>query len=129
MTIKTTALYAGVLSIIILLLATRVMRLRWQHKVGIGDAGVKELARAVRVHANAIEYVPLAVILMAFAESLGATAVWMHFCGGALVLSRVIHAIGLSRRGGASFGRMVGTLITASVMLGLAIAVMVMAVH
>ena len=59
-----TLLYAALCTLLILVLAGRVIAARWQHKVGLGDGGNTELNRRVRAHANAVEYVPLALILL-----------------------------------------------------------------
>lgn len=42
---------------------------------------------------------------------------WVALLGGVLFVARVLHAIGLSRSAGVSFGRMWGTLGTWSVIL------------
>jgi uncharacterized membrane protein YecN with MAPEG domain len=51
----------------------------------------------MRVHANFAEYVPMALILMALAESLKAPSMFLHPLGLVLVGARVIHAYGLSQ--------------------------------
>ncbi len=56
-----------------------------------------QLLRRMRVHANFAEYVPLALILMALAESLKAPSILLHLLGLALIAARVIHAYGLSQ--------------------------------
>ena len=68
MSVPITALYAGVCAFVLLALAARVIRLRWALKVGIGDGGERTLNRAIRVHGNAAEYVPIALVLMLVAE-------------------------------------------------------------
>ncbi len=92
-----TALYAALLTPVFIYLSLRVINLRHSEKVGVGDGNNKLILRAMRVHANFAEYVPFALLLMAFAESLD-TMPWMiHGLGIALVLGRLLHAYGVSR--------------------------------
>ncbi len=53
--------------------------------------------RRARVHANFAEYVPMALVLLACAESLKAPAIALHGLGVVLVAGRIIHAYGLSQ--------------------------------
>lgn len=115
-----TALYAGVLALLMLALTLRVVRLRWKLRVGIGDGGDAAMARAIRVHANATEHVPLALLLLLVAELDRAGPVLLHGCGVGLVLARILHARGLGRSAGASWQRTVGTVGTVGVMVVLA---------
>ena len=63
-TASITAVYAAALALLIVALMLRVVRLRWRLRIGIGSGEDRVLARAVRAHANAIETVPLALLLM-----------------------------------------------------------------
>lgn len=91
--------------------------LRRKYHVGIGTNGEKVLARAIRVHANAVEYIPICLLLMAFAEMQQAPSWLLYGAGTALLLGRVLHALGLSKSVGKSFGRFYGVILTWSVML------------
>jgi hypothetical protein len=93
----TTAIYAGVLSVLYLVLSFRVIFLRREARVEIGTGESKELLRRVRVHANFAEYAPFALVLMALAESLQARSTVLHAAGFALLIGRIIHAYGLSQ--------------------------------
>ncbi len=121
MSVPVTALYAGICGLVLLALAARVIRLRWALKVGIGDGGDRTLNRAIRVHGNAVEYVPIALVLLLVAELNHASPVLLHACGGALVAGRLLHAVGLSRSAGASWQRMAGTTATAIAIAVLAV--------
>ncbi|MEO8752415.1 MAG: MAPEG family protein [Casimicrobiaceae bacterium] len=116
-----TALYAGLCGLLLLALALRVIRLRWKLRVGIGDGGDRDMNRAVRVHGNAAEYVPVALLLLLLAELNGASSVLLHACGAVFVASRVLHAIGLNHSVRATWPRMVGTIGTVIVIAVLAI--------
>ena len=116
-----TGLYAALSAAIILLLSARVVLLRRVLKVGIGDGGDKALAKAIRAQANAIEYIPICVLLLFLVETNGLATMTAHAYGATLILGRVLHALGLSRSAGVSFGRYWGTLLTWLVMLGLSV--------
>ncbi len=105
-------IYAALLGLLLLALAGSVVRLRGKHKVGIGDGGHADLALACRAHANFIEYVPLALILLLLLEYRGVPVWALHGLGSALFLGRVLHAWGLSRSQGTSPGRAIGILLT-----------------
>lgn len=116
-----TTLYTCLLGIWIVALSAWVIWLRNLDKVGIGAGESKRLARAIRVHGNAVEYIPLALLLMLLLE-LNHGAVWLlHSFGIALLAGRLLHALGLGRRSGYSWGRLLGTGITLLTLLGLAI--------
>jgi uncharacterized membrane protein YecN with MAPEG domain len=115
-----TGLYAALCGLLVVALAGRVIAIRRATKVGIGDGADRRLARAIRVHANAVEYVPIALILLLVAELGGAGAGLLHGCGIALVVGRIAHALGFTRTAGISFGRTLGVTLTFGVILVLA---------
>ncbi|MRX27029.1 MAPEG family protein [Kangiella sp. HZ709] len=120
-----TPIYAAILALFILLLAYQVVLMRRKKRIGIGDKGDQELAQKIRVHANAIEYVPIALLLIAFVEINGGSAIWVNISGALLVLSRVLHAYGLGKSIGISKGRFYGTLITWMVILSNALTILI----
>lgn len=111
--IHITALYAGILGLFIIYLAKRVTDVRQKIKCGLGDNGDQALQVAIRAHANALEYIPIALILIAFAEMNGWSAIWIHSLGGVLVAGRFSHGYGFTQSvGGSSFFRFWGTALT-----------------
>jgi len=62
--VSITAFYAGLLAILALVLGFQVGRMRLRTGISLYDGGDKALAVAVRRHANFIENVPLALLLM-----------------------------------------------------------------
>lgn len=107
-----TAVYAGLLALWFIFLSFRVVQTRRSARVGIGSGGDSELARRVRVHGNAAEYMPIALILLLLAE-LNTALVWpLHVAGIALIAGRVAHFLGLGRTAGTSVGRVLGTALT-----------------
>ncbi|HEX7046754.1 MAG TPA: MAPEG family protein [Gammaproteobacteria bacterium] len=115
-----TALYAGLLALLLIALAARIPLLRQKHRVGIGSGKQPDLALAMRVHGNATEYVPIALLLLLLAELNGFPAWSVHAAGSGLFLGRILHAFGLGRSAGASPGRFIGTALTWLVIVTLA---------
>ena len=118
--LKITGLYAALLAVLQLVLTLRVVVLRRRLRVGIGFGGQDELARAVRAHGNLTEVLPLALILMAAAETQGLGEPWLHAAGITLFIARHLHAPALSLHPGRSFGRFWGSTLTWLAILGLA---------
>ena len=112
-----TALYAGLLGLLMLILAFRVVAVRRATAIGLGDGGNALLLSRIRIHGNAAEYVPLALLLMLVFEINGGSALWLHALGIALVVGRLAHAQGLEQSNGVSPGRLVGNVLTWSVIL------------
>jgi len=122
---KITALYAALHALLLLALAARIVRYRLKARIGLGVAGDRALEQRMRVHANAVEYVPIALILLLLLELGALPALWLHVFGGGLLLARVLHAIGLSRHSGMSFGRFQGTLWTWVAIIAMAVTLLV----
>jgi hypothetical protein len=112
-----TGLYAALCALLVFALSLRIALLRKRLRIGIGDGGDAGLARAIRAQANAIEYVPLLLVMLLIAENNGAGVAFVHACGAGLLLARVLHAVGLSGSAGVSFGRFWGILLTWAVLL------------
>ena len=92
-----TAFYASLLAFLFVLLSLRVIAQRREAQVEIGVGESRELLRRSRVHANFAEYVPIALLLLAFAESLKVPQVALHVLGATLLAGRLLHAYGLSQ--------------------------------
>jgi uncharacterized protein len=128
MTPRIVLLYAALLGLILVYLSYRVVNYRMKYKVGIGDGGNVNLACAIRVQGNFVEYVPIALLLILFVELVGFSAWVVHVLGLTLLVGRVWHAQGLGASSGASRGRFVGTfsswitIITAAILCLLAFA-------
>jgi len=97
MSVPVTSLYAGLLSLMLVVLTIRVIKRRWSKKIGILDGGDQEMAQAIRVHGNFTEYVPMILLLMVIFELNGVSLYVLHAMGITVLLTRVLHSIGLSR--------------------------------
>ncbi len=104
-----TLFYGAVLALMYVGLALEVVYHRRRAKVGIGHGDDRKLRRSIRVHANFGEYVPFAVVLVGLLEADAAPAWALHTMGTVLVVSRVLHRVGLGAKAGTSLGRFWGT--------------------
>ena len=109
--VPVTALYVAVAAVWLIVLTLPIVVLRQRHGVGLGAGGRADLKRAQRVHANAAEWMPLGLLLILVCELLGAPLWLLHAQGGLLVAGRGLHALGLWRSSGRSFGRASGVLL------------------
>lgn len=119
---KITLLFAALHVLLMLALLVPISRHRHAHKIGLGDGGDKLLARRIRVHGNFVEHAPFALLVLALLELCGLPPAATWGFGGALLLGRLLHAVGLSRGGGYSIGRFWGTALTWLVFLLMALA-------
>ena len=119
-----TAFYLGILALIYAALALRVAGMRRSDRVLFGDAENATLRTAIRVHANFIEYVPIITLLVALLEMSGLPAMRVHLLMGGLLLSRLLHPLGMAARPGTwqfTVGRVGGILLTLAVLVAAAI--------
>lgn len=112
-----TPVYATLLGLLFIALSLRTIRLRRRHQVAVGDGNNSELRRAMRVHANFAEYVPLALLLVYFVEHDGATMLLVHALGCALLAGRLLHAWGVSQPRENFCYRVTGMVLTFGVIL------------
>jgi len=113
-----TGLYAGILGLFVIPLSAHVIINRYRAKIGIFDGGDPQLGKAIRIHGNFTEHVPLALILMLVTELNGAEAEMMHAIGLILVGARLFHVYGLGVSTGQSVGRFLGVMGTWFVIAG-----------
>lgn len=88
----TSVLYASLCAFIIVWLSLQVIKIRHREKVSIGDGNSERLTIAMAAQSNAIEYIPITLLLLFALEFNAAPIAIVHAFGIALVLSRVIHA-------------------------------------
>ncbi|MCC7267927.1 MAG: MAPEG family protein [Caulobacteraceae bacterium] len=107
---RAAALWVGLHLLLLLVLSLLVTRQRRKHTVVIGDGGVAELALAQRAFGNATEYVPPALAGLAVMALVAIPPLAIHIAGFLMFVSRVAHAIGISRSEALTFGRGAGML-------------------
>jgi len=89
--------YAALLALLFVALSTRVIKTRRQERVPIGDGDNPRLRRAIGVHNNFSQYVPLALLLLAFVELAAAPLLLVHMLCLMLLIGRCLHAYGVSQ--------------------------------
>jgi uncharacterized membrane protein YecN with MAPEG domain len=109
---KITGLYAALAALLVVFLAVRVVLRRRATKVGLGDGNNPDLLQCIRVHANAVEYVPLYLLLMLIIELNQTLPILIHVFGIVLIVARLLHAWGVSHHRGLSAGRALGAGLT-----------------
>jgi uncharacterized protein len=92
-----TATYAALLALLFIGLSVRTLRLRRSLRIPVGDGNNPQLLRAMRVHANFSEYVPLALLVIYFCELATRSVVVVHGLCLCLLVGRFIHALGVSQ--------------------------------
>ena len=112
-----TPLYAGLLVVLFVLLSSRVIASRLSGKVAFGDGGDRDLLRRIRGHANFVEYVPLALLMMAVLELSRYSIYVLHALGILLLIARVLHGYAFSFAAHSGFGRRVGAALTLLVLV------------
>ena len=70
------------------------------------------MLRRIRIHANFVEYVPLALILIFLVEQEGVSDNILHVLRLLLVIGRIMHMVGFFRSQGTSFLRAGGMVLT-----------------
>ncbi len=113
-------LYAALLAVLFVFLSVRTLRLRRRLKIGLGDGANPEMLRAIRVHSNFAEYVPLTLMLLFLVESQGAAKWVVHALCAALVVGRLLHAFGVGRANEDFRFRVIGMAMTLTTILACA---------
>ena len=86
----------------------------------LGTGGDRALERAVRVHANFAEFVPVFLLALLAAELCGAAPWALHAAGAAMLAGRAMHAAGMSREPDIVVLRSGGMLLTLAALIGAA---------
>lgn len=108
--LQVAAFYVALLILGMLVLKYRVIMLRRERRIGIGDGGDHQLSKAVRVHANYTENVPFGLAALILMALLAVSMLVIHLVGILLVLARIAHAYGLTMTSASSMGRICGVL-------------------
>ena len=120
-----TSIYAALCGLLMAWLALQTIKARRANKVRLGDGGNFELQSAIRAHGNFAEYMPIVLIMLFLLEYNGAPVLIIHVLGAAFLVGRWIHAQGLLKNDLRK--RVMGMGYTLNILIGLAIANLVMA--
>jgi uncharacterized protein len=89
--------YAAFFGLMLVYLSFRVIKQRRSTMVSLGDGDDPTLRKAIAVHSNFSQYVPLALLLITFVELNHASAYLVHGLCAALLIGRIAHAYGLAQ--------------------------------
>lgn len=128
MPLKAAAFYVALHILLLVALIAAVIIRRRQARVGLGDGGDKLLARRIRAHGNAAEQAAPNIAILTLLGLLAAPVYYVHLFGFVSLLARILHAVGLSRTGGPSFGRTLGMVLTTTSFVIGAIGLLVLAI-
>jgi uncharacterized membrane protein YecN with MAPEG domain len=101
-------------------LGIRIGALRTALQVSIGDGGHESLQRRMRAQLNYVENTAFVLVLIAAIELAGVGSWWLAYVAAAYFIGRVLHGFGMDG-GKLKVGRMIGTLATMLIQLGLAV--------
>lgn len=113
-----TSIYASLAALLIVRLALSVIKLRRKKRISVGDGGNEELQLAIRAHSNAVECIPIILLLLLTLELNGAPKILIHIFGATLLIGRILHAMGLPAKDFRK--RILGMQITIYLLIGLA---------
>lgn len=125
--IPITGLYAGLMGLLAVALANQVL---WA-RINAKKLPDWKPDTTMRVQANFVENVPLALVLLYLVEISGVPGILVHLLGAGLVLCRLGHTWGYSTNPGATYARLIGaqgTFILVSIM-GVALIYLSLAPH
>jgi uncharacterized membrane protein YecN with MAPEG domain len=88
--------YAAIFVLIFVFLSFRVIQMRASEKIVIGTGGNPAMERRIRVHGNFAEYVPLALLLLAFMEMQSHSRYIIHILCIVLLVARIVHVVGVT---------------------------------
>lgn len=112
-----TPLLAAIFALGYIYLSIAVIKLRTSEKITDGlensdSIKSRALEKAVRTHANFIEYVPMALILFWFLENITYSHTTVFWLGCILLIARVAHVVGMQNPREHMIFRVVGTAAT-----------------
>lgn len=90
-----TACTAAFATLVLVVLSVMVIMRRTAARVTLGLGGDETLERRVRAQANYVEYVPMGLVVLGFAEASGAPGALIVAAAAALMSGRLIHAAGM----------------------------------
>ncbi len=111
---------AAAAAVLNLWLSIRIGATRNALGIFIGDGGSEPLQRRMRAQLNFVENTAFVLVLIAAIELSGKGSWWLAYVAAVYFIGRVAHGFGMDG-GKAKIGRMVGTLATMLVQLGLAV--------
>jgi uncharacterized membrane protein YecN with MAPEG domain len=122
------ALTAGVLIMLQMLLMFTAANQRRVHGPSVGETTEPSAIRAVRRHGNLAENAAIFIASVSLLELLGGGRLWVELLCGGFVLARLMHAFGLSQQNTTNVFRIAGVVLTATVGIALGVRLIWLAV-
>ena len=120
MILTTTLCAAAAAAILNIWLGIRIGQLRTSLKISIGDGGNEQVIRRMRAQSNFIENAPLVLVLIGAIELARPGNMILAAIAAIFIVGRVLHGLGMDG-GSFAIGRMIGTLSSLLILLGLAV--------
>jgi uncharacterized membrane protein YecN with MAPEG domain len=121
------ASYTALLALMGFILTVRVILVRRGEKIALGDGANRLLLKRIRAHGNFCENAPFLIAILILLALLSSPEWLVHLVGLTGLTGRVLHAIGLSKTSGPSFGRVAGMVLTFGALIVGALALLVLA--
>jgi uncharacterized membrane protein YecN with MAPEG domain len=113
------AIYASLSALLTAWLSLAVIRVRRREKISIGDGNNKDARVAIAAQLNAVEYIPITLLLLFSAESNHAPGWLIHVVGISVITGRLVHAH--APRSGNLGRRVIGMQVTILTIIGLSV--------
>ena len=110
--LNVTGIWLPFFMLLYLFLALRVVKVRRKELIGLGTGESKVLLKAVRVHGNFSEYIPLLALAIITLELRGLETWALHLIFATAFLARVLVLQGLTKSSGVSWQRFIGNGLT-----------------
>jgi uncharacterized membrane protein YecN with MAPEG domain len=117
---------AAAAAILNIWLSIRIGAVRTALGISVGDGGNENLQRRMRAQLNYVENTAFVLVLIGAIELAGRGSWWLAYVAAAYFIGRVAHGFGMDG-GSLKVGRMVGTLTTMLVQIGLAVVAVLVA--
>ena len=112
-----TPVFAAIFVLIYVVLTFGVVRRRFGKKISLGTGEDRDLEKAIRIHGNFAEYVPLSLLLFWFVETITFNRTLVLVLASVLLVARICHVIGMKNPRSYLVLRQAGILATLGVML------------
>ena len=120
MILTTTLCAAAAAAILNIWLGIRIGQLRTSLKISIGDGGNEQVIRRMRAQSNFIENAPLVLVLIGAIELARPGNMILAAIAAIFIVGRVLHGLGMDG-GSFAIGRVIGTLSSLLIQLGLSV--------
>lgn len=107
-----TAIAAGIIINLQMILMKICGKSRYKHKQGLGDNGQPELLARIRSHGNLAENSAIVLLVLGLLEMAGVNQMIIIAAASIFVIGRFLHPLGLFKTSGASAPRAIGVATT-----------------